>query len=481
MKRILIQCSSEVNRKAVTRKTINGVEHIVISSHTLPDDIVMNGGLYPAEEIAKSFETLEGTLAPIEHPIDPEGNFISAVDGFAINNFYAGVVNENVSRDNGRVSLDKVVNVPEALKTDRGKRLLDRINELETNDNPRPMHTSTGVFLDVEELKTPQTNSKGDKFTWIARNMVFNHDAILLDSIAAAQPHQGVGMAVNRDGDKIQVEQFTIKANDDNSHREALSKALLSNQRNEAARKLIIECLDKIQNNESLVTIDADVGDGLSHDEIRRLLDDAIAKPPLGGDWVVEIFEDVVIFTAGDVLFSAPYIIDGKIAKIVGIPLPVVRDVNFIPKTNGKEDVMKELMLKTLAEAGVTVNAEISEEDLLAKYNELVASKSSKDEGGENIGDVVTNAVTESLKPVTEKLDSLERKINEQGVKEHAEHAEIVGNSDKYAGLDAEVAKKIDPETLKGMAANCGAAYGVPLTNGASDGQGDNEAYEMPK
>ena len=76
MKKIMIQCRTVVNKDAVKRISIDGVEHVVISSATLPDDIVMNGGLYPADEIANSFASLELTLAPVEHPTDGFRYFI---------------------------------------------------------------------------------------------------------------------------------------------------------------------------------------------------------------------------------------------------------------------------------------------------------------------------------------------------------------------------------------------------------------------
>jgi len=155
----MIQCATVVDRNAVQRQNIDGVEHVVITSFTLPDNIVMNGGLYPAEEIDKSFESLERTLAPVEHPTDSSGNFISANDPFAIHNFHAGAFNTNVTKEGNRIKIDKFVNVQEALKTERGKRLLDRVTELETNEKARPIHTSVGVFLLVEETDGPQSGS----------------------------------------------------------------------------------------------------------------------------------------------------------------------------------------------------------------------------------------------------------------------------------------------------------------------------------
>jgi hypothetical protein len=554
-KRVLVQCSTLVDRNAVSRKSIGGVEHIVVSSRTLPDDIVMNGGLYPADEIAASFSSLERTLAPVEHPQDADGNFISATDPIAIHNYYAGAFNENVRQEDGRIAIDKVINVQEALKTDRGKRLLDRIAELETNSNPRPVHTSTGVFLEVEVLDSPQTNADGLEYTWIARNMMFDHDAILLESVAAAQPHQGVGMGVNRDGSELEVQRFeinTVKAakglplassdakwdkgaalkrvkahigaedapnatfgryhlwvDSENADEfggyklpfvdivDGTPKAVPAALRNAAARLsqtqgpsaqekttirgIITKYLDKLRAN-TMVTVEGNPGTEMSHGDIREALEEAVRRPPLRGDWIVEVFEDRVIFYSDELLFSAPYVMDRETARIVGIPTPVDRDVAYVPKTNQKGDAMKELMLKLLADAGVTVNADISDDDLLAKYNALQATQKPDDKGaagGDDTGlaDVVANA----LKPVVEKLDGLEAKINQNDTAEHDRLAEIVGNSDKFPGLDVEGAKKLSVDTLKSMAANCGSAYGVPLTivnGGKSD---DAATYEMPK
>lgn len=444
-KRVLVQCSTKVNRSAVSRKNIGGVEHIVVSSHTLPDDIVMNGGLYPSEEIERSFATLERTLAPVEHPHDEAGSFISANDPVAIHNFYAGAFNENVRRENGRVSIDKVINVQEALRSDRGKRLLDRIEELETNEDPRPVHTSTGVYLEIEELDGPKVNSTGQEYTWIARNLVFDHDAILLESVAAAQPHQGVGMGVNRDGTEIDVERHVL-------------------------------------DNQDLVTIPADNLDDMSHDELRQKLFDAVNTPPLRADWVTEVFDNRVVYELADQYFEVPYTVGNGAVIITGIPVPVERDVTFVPKPNQKGDVMKELMLKALADAGVTVNADVSDEDLLAKYNETQATQDSSGDAGASDDTGTADAVANALKPVMEKLDGLEAKINQNDAAETDRLAGIVGNSDKYAGLDVDAAKKLDVETLKSMAANCVPAHGVPLTV-VNGGKADdaNEAFAMPK
>jgi hypothetical protein len=454
----MIQCRTLVNRDAVRRESIDGVEHIIVSSSTLPDDIVMNGGLYPAEEIAKGFETLELTLAPIEHPF-VNGQFISASDPRAIHGFHAGAFNRNVRREGGRVHVDKFINVAEALKTDRGKRLLDRIDELENNSDPRPIHTSVGVFLMPEELAEPQTNAHGDEFTWIARDLMFDHDAILLDSVGAAQPHQGVGVAVNKDGEQTDVQKFDINSGSgsgDAPYQFNRLAALYGNQ------------------------------EGMSLTEIHKAVDSAFERSAVDADWIEELFSDKVIFWSNDQLFEVPFVIDEQgLATIVGIPLPVERNVTFTPKTNHLEgNAMKELMLKALSDAGISVNADASDADLLAAYSELQASQSDGDGAGgagddNGLADVVANA----LKPLTDKIDGLEAKLNSADEAEVTRLADLVANSGKYPALDADSLKVLGVDKLKEMAANCQPGFGLSPVINHSGGQNDqfSAPVDMPK
>ena len=532
MKRRMIQCTTTVNRDAVRRESIGGIEHVIVSSFTLPDNVVMNGILYPAEEIEAGFPTLERTLAPVEHPTDSQGNFISASDPEAIHNFHAGAFNVNVSRENNRVHIEKFINVQEALKTDRGRRLLDRINELETSEDPRPIHTSVGVFIDIEETDGVQTNADGDEFTMIARGMLFDHDAILLDSVGAAQPGQGVGMAVNRSGQECQVDHFIIPntitastslplaatdrvwdaAAADKRVRESIGAedapnaiygtyhlwfdggeaenfgayklpfvdivdgermAIPAALRNAAARldqtdgptdaektrirNIIDGYLEQLRTNQQSLS------------DLHRAVFEALEKGGFNVHWIEELFTDEVVFSSnGDDLFTVPFTLDETtgIVTIVGVPLPVERNVTFTPKVNSEEgDAMKDLMLKALAAAGITVNADISDVDLLAQYTQLQANQSEGDGAGAGNDDAATLAdvVASALKPVTDELAGLKAQMNKQTDKEHADLAGVVANSGKFPGLDEESALLLPVEKLKAMAANCGTAHGIPL------------------
>lgn len=173
----------------IKRVMHNGREHFVIPSFTLPDNVIMNGGLYPADEIAKSYKSLQGTLAPVGHPV-VNGKPIVATSALAINAHYVGVWNQKVERDESskRVYIEKWVDIEFASKFPQGQRLLDAINA------GMPLHTSTGLHCDRELVSDGAAG-----YTWIARNMRFDHDAILFDEPGAATPESGVGLMVNSD------------------------------------------------------------------------------------------------------------------------------------------------------------------------------------------------------------------------------------------------------------------------------------------
>lgn len=174
-----------VNHATIRYETHNGREHMVIPSFTLPDGIVMNGGMYPHDEIEKSYKSLEGTLAPLSHP-QVDGDYVAANQAEAINAHHIGAWNRNVKRVGNRVALEKWVDIEFAKTTEGGRQLIEAVN------NGSPIHTSTGIFLNRE--MTPNADGYG----WIARDMTFDHDAILLNEVGAATPEDGVGMMVNK-------------------------------------------------------------------------------------------------------------------------------------------------------------------------------------------------------------------------------------------------------------------------------------------
>jgi hypothetical protein len=205
MKQVRLNVSAVVNASKIRTEKRNGRDVIIVPSATLPDNIVMNGSggpiLYPADEIAKAFKGLERTPAPLGHPT-VNGKFVSARDPEGLTQGWIGAWNENVRQENGRVLLDKVIDVEVANQSVGGKSVLAAI------DKQEPIHTSTGILMMLDVA-----NAADHKF--VARNMVFDHDAILLAGPGAATPEQGVGMFVNAAGDELEVINSTLGENAD--------------------------------------------------------------------------------------------------------------------------------------------------------------------------------------------------------------------------------------------------------------------------
>ena len=337
-KQKLVFCSQEVNKKHVRRENRRGVEHVIISSFTLPPNIVMNGGLYPSEEVERSYQSLNRTPVTIEHP-ELDGMYVSANDPEIDFEYRFGAFNENATQlDDGRVQVDKVINVQKAMMSEKGKRLLDRINELETSKSPRAIHTSVGVYVDAEELDAPQTNSDGQEYGWVARNMIFDHDAILLDSVGAATPEQGTGIGIN--SEQVKVEHFIVSAEQVEDESED----------------------SELQNNET-----------------------------------------------------------------------------------NEDDAMREEIIAKLKELEIEVNADVSDSDLLAQYNEALTANTGDDENADKDSDAleVNAELAETVKEQADKIAELEANAKAKEEAELAEKIKVIKANTKYADLSDEALKAI--------------------------------------
>lgn len=177
----------------ISEKIIDGDPHYVIKNVVpVVDDIVMNGGLYPGDEIKKSFHGLDGKPAPYDHP-KIDGKYVSANMTRAANQFSVGAWIENSSHDGSKALVDLYINKVVAERSDKGRELLSRIDGLKVNSaDAEPVQVSTGLLLNREQASG---TSKGKKYSWIARNMEWDHLAILPPGIpGAGGPADGVGI-----------------------------------------------------------------------------------------------------------------------------------------------------------------------------------------------------------------------------------------------------------------------------------------------
>lgn len=204
MKRNRVNVLSVVNSASnITTEIINGRPHIVVRGVTpIVDDIVMNGKLYTAAEIAKGYKTLERTPMPLGHP-KVDGKHVSARDVQAVNEYHVGAWLQDVEHKEGKVSGDMYVDRRYAESTEKGKRLVNRLDDMAARKNVEPIHISTGLLYSGIAANG---ESKGKKYREIVTNMMFDHVANLLDEPGAGTPEEGVGIFVNSDGSEQKLE-----------------------------------------------------------------------------------------------------------------------------------------------------------------------------------------------------------------------------------------------------------------------------------
>lgn len=269
---VCVNIRSIANASAIRREKRNGRDVIIVPSATLPDDVVMNGIQYPAAEIEKSYAGLDRTPAPLGHP-EINGKFVSARDPEGINIGWIGAWNENLRRKDGRVFLDKVIDVERANQSEGGKAVLAAI------EKGGPIHTSTGLLCNLEA-------ANGDvEHKFIARNIEFDHDAILLDEDGAATPQDGVGMMVNRAGKEIQVVNSVIEDDADRELGWAVDQAIraLDKKRKAPLHERVMQALTEAilgserdpseqQNKDADMTVSKEQFDALSG-EVKTLSD----------------------------------------------------------------------------------------------------------------------------------------------------------------------------------------------------------------
>lgn len=185
---MLINVVQRVNASQIRGEKLDGVDYLVVSSKTMPDDIVMNGILYPAEQINNTIQTINESPAPLGHP-KIDGIYVSAYSQRAQNAFNkAGGFNVYKEKQGDSHLVEKWFDKERLESTDQGQSLLKAINE------NLPINSSTGVIISTTD---ESGSNKYGKYSKIANISHFDHDAVLINEAGAATPEQGVGLMVN--------------------------------------------------------------------------------------------------------------------------------------------------------------------------------------------------------------------------------------------------------------------------------------------
>lgn len=395
------------------------------------DDIVMNGGLYPAAELNQSYESLEGVPAPIGHPRDEEGGYISGMRGEALRNYYAGVTVENARKEGDRVLVDLEINEAQAMAHPDGQRMIDAIN------SGQSVHVSTGLLL---QRNQESGISRGKRYSWRATNMQFDHLAILLDEPGAATPEDGVGIMAN-------------------------SAELYVN-------------LDEYESN------------SMSQEDKRSEINDKIMEKFADGNtkyaWVESTYDDYVIYRVGeqgkpDKLFKVGYEFNGGEINLIGEPAEVERSVSYLPAMNSLLDKFKAMFVSAFP-AGYNANH---------AQSMPTSDSGDSDMTPEEVKELVDNQLAEfsanmsdDMKALKEENEAMKKELNAMKKKYEANEA---------AELEAKVNRAVEltgkkPEDYQGMAANALDAI-IELAGNQSTAYtingdlpaGGKQTYDMPE
>lgn len=461
MKRNRVNVLTVVNSASnITTETIDGKPHIVVRGITpVVDDIVMNRKLYPAAEIEKAYNTLERNPMPLGHP-KVDGKHVSARDVRAVNNYHVGAWLQNVSHKDGKVSGDMYIDRQYAESSEKGKRLINRLDEMIAGTNSEPIHISTGLLYSGIAANG---ESKGKKYNEIATNMMFDHVAVLLDEPGAGTPSEGVGIFVNSEGEEVEIE-----------------VALLSDAA-DCTREGLLNKTKFFFTNAS----------NFSFDDIQRAISDKLHEGRADDKWLwpESVWPDNFIYRDEAKYFKQKYLIDddGK-AVFVGEPLEVVRKpIEYEIKTNGENDPMKELIINALQAAGKPTEGK-SDAELMDAYNQMKADEAAaKKEGGEEIDPATGKPKKKEqasnseeapawFKPFADDLAAVKSGLAANSDKEKGEKRAVV--KAKF-GLDDLAVNALDGAALDGLFAQCQTSTGL---NGAFRQVNNNDSFsEMPE
>lgn len=412
----VVNIVSVINSKKITRM---GNRITLRDAVPIVDDIVMNGILYPAANVKAATASLNGIPAPMGHPQDVNGNYISAHSGEALLNDYAGAVLTNARHDGKKSLVDVVINVDQAKAHPDGIELVTRLEAAMNGEEIEPIHISTGVLLKKDQTAG---SSKGKAYNWIANSMSYDHVAILLHQEGAGTPSEGVGMFLNSAGATEEVDTVMLVVNED---------------RKSGPLKWIMSLFGN--------------SDDLSFDAIAQLL-----QAELGGydgtRFVQEVYDRYFIYRENDMLYRQDYAVGSDNAvQLLGEVLEVRREVEYkTVETNTRKDTMKVQILAALNAAGIATEGK-SDADLLLAYNALVT------------------------KPMADKLNETNGKLAElEAVANAAKDAELTNLATKLAPnsqLTIDELKLLGATRLKEISAKAApiiANSGVPVTKSAA-------------
>ena len=176
----------------------------------------MNRVLYPEDENSKGMPTMIGKPISLTHPADGEGRNVSIFSPEGIDFYSGGKVNKTYSKDGVWYS-DSSIDEKKLRSTEEGEYFANRLDE------GLPIGLSTGLTFEAN-------NESGDGYDMVARNMKFDHLAMLHDS---ERPAGGDSTVMRFNGEDVSV----INIDDIKLTKEESTESIITRTLNAFAKK----------------------------------------------------------------------------------------------------------------------------------------------------------------------------------------------------------------------------------------------------
>lgn len=359
------------------------------------NESVMNGVLYSRADNEAGMASIVGKPITIDHPTDANGSFISALEGEGLKKFYSGGIVTNYYEKDDIWYVDAEINKAMLAAQNGGSALKEKL------DSKSDLGVSTGLTIECNEISG--VNPAGKKYKRVAKGQFYNH-------LAAVNNPAGGRMT-------------TAVFNSENTQEIDFS-GMLSNSKQEN-KNLVNKLFDMIR---ELVGNESSFND--TDSLIRAKLRAERTTMPDEYLYPSETYPNFFIYEKAGTMLKQAYLLEEGVITFVGEPKAVVKDVDWkeikSDLNTNEDNSMRTEMLAELKVKGITVNAEITDTELMAKYKESLTANSTADTGDSKLLDAI-NALTAKVDAMEKTKLTAEEEAKAKKAKELAANSAIAG------------------------------------------------------
>lgn len=357
------------------------------------NESVMNGVLYSRADNEAGMASIVGKPITIDHPTDANGSFISALEGEGLKKFYSGGIVTNYYEKDDIWYVDAEINKAMLAAQNGGSALKEKL------DSKSDLGVSTGLTIEYNEISG--VNPAGKKYKRVAKGQFYNH-------LAAVNNPAGGRMT-------------TAVFNSENTQEIDFSE-MLSNSKQEN-KNLVNKLFDMIRelvgNESSFNDTDSLIRAKLRTERTTR--PDEYLHPS-------ETYPNFFIYEKAGTMLKQAYLLEEGVITFVGEPKAVVKDVDWkeikSDLNTNEDNAMRTEMLAELKVKGITVNSEITDTELMAKYKESLTANSAAGTGDSKLLDAI-NALTAKVDAMEKTKLTAEEEAKAKKAKELAANSAI--------------------------------------------------------